>query len=559
MAEQQRSEIAAYWLGAPLPNWSRPCRVTATFEDHSGGGHTDYQFATGLLGNPQVINWKMSVRGKSVKVICDAVLPHEITHTIIACEFRRPVSRWYDEGIASYNETVFERSKLYDVARNGEWDFNHILGITEYPKDRDELLKIYGVGLATVEVLMNRGDQEDLIRCGHIGLQTNWGKAIQEVYGATLDEIESDVRGFREHEAKRLQYDLRVGTMYFAEFCAPCEDAKIALKTERFKRLGFTWDYKPITELPPLPGNTLVYAPDFVIDEDRYLSTHDAYGREDLFQWVQGHSKKVSPSGRGTRSTAPTPVPDPGFSGQQQQPQPQSQVAPSEPLIDIDWSQLRFVGVTNGNAGFGGSLLAGTVKRAIETVSGGQATLEIVNRAEEPERYHAVMNSVEIPPDVDAWGLVLVGEIIDVGLLKNVILKRVENEVLSRVNTESLPVPIEPILQRTNGRDYAALQEALGVKKLPEKAAETVVYRDREPTEDEKNTHGIVAVLFGFMAVTVGRRLFRFLASYVHHADTQENLDRHDAAVSQEARQQNIRPQPQQQPSVSQRHQGAFE
>jgi len=177
-------------------------------------------------------------------------------------------------------------------------------------------------------------------------------------------------------------------------------------------------------------------------------------------------------------------------------------------------------------------LLAGVVRRAIETASGGQATLEIVNRVKEPDRHRAVMESVSIPHDVDVWGLVLVGELIDVGFFKNVIVKRVENEILSRVKTDALPIVIEPILQRVNGRDYAALQAALGVKQPPVQPAERIIFQEPEVTEDEENTHSVVAYAFALLAVIAGRRLLKFLWSYTHHSDLAAELDRQEVASS---------------------------
>jgi len=296
-AEFQRASIASYWTGSPLPNWSRPCVLKVINRDHAGGGQTKFDFKPSLIGRTDVVNWRMQVEGRSVKVICDSVLPHEITHTINACIFRAPLHRWYDEGIASYCETDFERGKLYDVAKNGDWEFSRILGLKEYPQDSQEMLTIYGVGLTTVEVLMNRGDQEDLIRCGHIAMASNWGKAISEVYGATLDEIEDEVRDFREHKTDRPQFSLVTGVMYKTTNCLPCIRAQAALKSPRFRGLGVTWTTDDVGKLQPIKGNQLVFAPDFIIGQHRYREDHDDYDEELLYKWVSRHAQRppVSP------------------------------------------------------------------------------------------------------------------------------------------------------------------------------------------------------------------------------------------------------------------------
>ena len=52
----------------------------------------------------------MNVQG-SLERILDSVLPHEITHTIFATHFGRPLPRWADEGACTTVEHSTERRK----------------------------------------------------------------------------------------------------------------------------------------------------------------------------------------------------------------------------------------------------------------------------------------------------------------------------------------------------------------------------------------------------------------------------------------------------------------
>ena len=91
-AEVYRRQLAVFWTGKPLPNWSRPCRVTVSEGALGAGGQTTFQFVRG-----EVLNWRMEVQG-TLERILDSVLPHEINHTIFACHFKAgtPSVKFFD-------------------------------------------------------------------------------------------------------------------------------------------------------------------------------------------------------------------------------------------------------------------------------------------------------------------------------------------------------------------------------------------------------------------------------------------------------------------------------
>ena len=100
-AEQYRQTLAIEWTGRPLPRWSRPCPITAQVSPNLGaGGATSFVFDRG-----EVFNWTMTIQGSEERIL-DSVLPHEITHTIFASHFRRPLPRWADEGACTTVERV---------------------------------------------------------------------------------------------------------------------------------------------------------------------------------------------------------------------------------------------------------------------------------------------------------------------------------------------------------------------------------------------------------------------------------------------------------------------
>ena len=69
-AETYRRDLAIFWLGQPLPNWSKPCKLRVRDGAMGAGGETKFQFV-----GKEVLNWDMYVQG-SLERILDSVLPH---------------------------------------------------------------------------------------------------------------------------------------------------------------------------------------------------------------------------------------------------------------------------------------------------------------------------------------------------------------------------------------------------------------------------------------------------------------------------------------------------
>ncbi len=142
-AETYRHDLAVEWLGQPMQNWSQPCPITAQVGETLGaGGATSFLFDHG-----EVFGWKMNIQGSHERIL-DSVLPHEVTHTIFATHFRRPLPRWADEGACTTVEHESERSKqstmLIQFLKTGRGiAFSQMFVMKEYPKD---VLPLYAQG-----------------------------------------------------------------------------------------------------------------------------------------------------------------------------------------------------------------------------------------------------------------------------------------------------------------------------------------------------------------------------------------------------------------------------
>lgn len=196
-AEHYRKELAIYWLGRPMPNWSRPCRVSVNVGALGAGGQTTFQFVNG-----EVINWRMSVQG-SLERILDSVIPHEVNHTIFACHFRRPLPRWADEGAATLFEHDSEKVKqlhlLNQVIRDEGQHFSlrELLSMKDYPEDPRRMLTLYAQGFTLVDFLVQQKGQKVYLQLLSAAEERGWEEAIRTHFDhAGIAALERNWRGW---------------------------------------------------------------------------------------------------------------------------------------------------------------------------------------------------------------------------------------------------------------------------------------------------------------------------------------------------------------------------
>jgi hypothetical protein len=181
MAEQYRHDLAISWIGAPMPNWTRPCPIHADVAPNLGaGGATSFVFDHG-----DVFDWDMHIQGSEERVL-DSVLPHEVTHTIFASYFRRPLPRWADEGACTTVEHSSERSKQQVLlVRFLQTDhgiaFDKLFAMKEYPHD---VMPLYSEGYSLARYLIEQGGRQKFISFVGEGMKSdNWPAATKKFYG----------------------------------------------------------------------------------------------------------------------------------------------------------------------------------------------------------------------------------------------------------------------------------------------------------------------------------------------------------------------------------------
>lgn len=194
-AEQYRESLAIEWVGKPMPNWSKPCPIKAQVSQQLGaGGATTFVFDRG-----EVFGWEMEIQGSRERVL-DSVLPHEITHTVFASHFRKPLPRWADEGacttVEHRSEIAKQESLLIDFLHNRKGiPFSAMFAMKEYPQD---ILPLYAQGHSLTQYLIeSRGKQKFMEFLTDGMSDDNWRRAVQQHYGhENLYALQNDWLGW---------------------------------------------------------------------------------------------------------------------------------------------------------------------------------------------------------------------------------------------------------------------------------------------------------------------------------------------------------------------------
>ncbi len=192
-AERFRNELAEYWLGRRLPDWPTPCPIEVV-----AGPRLAAQGVTTYTRSP-VGNFQMEVVGTPERIL-DSVLPHEVTHTVLATHFGRPLPRWADEGICTTVEHSAERNKHeaklreFLSTRRGI-AMNRLFLLTEYPAD---MLPMYAQGYSVCRFLIEQSGPRRFIKFLEDYMrQPSWTTNVRQHYGyESLEELQQSWLGW---------------------------------------------------------------------------------------------------------------------------------------------------------------------------------------------------------------------------------------------------------------------------------------------------------------------------------------------------------------------------
>ncbi|MGL5095785.1 MAG: hypothetical protein ACRDD1_09365, partial [Planctomycetia bacterium] len=189
-AEKFRKQKAMEWLGTELPRWPEPCPVQVKITFGGAGGATAFDFET---QSRQVRSQQMTVEGPLERIL-HSVLPHEITHTIFAAKFGRPLPRWADEGGSVLSEDSQEVSRhdylVREIINSGRMiPLRRLFVLTEYPKD---VMALYAQGFSVANYLVAQRGRAAFLDFVWDGDTLGWDVALQRHYAVpSVEHLES--------------------------------------------------------------------------------------------------------------------------------------------------------------------------------------------------------------------------------------------------------------------------------------------------------------------------------------------------------------------------------
>jgi hypothetical protein len=202
-AERTREAQNRRWFGGG-DDWSPRCRIYLYTDPE------EYSAATGAPphspGHTRIDGEGERIFGRTIHLHGDgpelvrAVLPHEVTHAVVAGRFGARVPRWADEGIAVLSEPR-ERVDAH-LRWLPRWrddgrlvPIRRLLHQEEYPDPRT-LGSFYAQSVSLVDFLVSARGAAEFAEFLREGLRDGYAPALRRHYGWSWAELE---RRWREH------------------------------------------------------------------------------------------------------------------------------------------------------------------------------------------------------------------------------------------------------------------------------------------------------------------------------------------------------------------------
>jgi hypothetical protein len=176
-AEYYRKQKALEWLGHEMPRWPEPCPIRVSVTRGGPGGATSFNFMGGEV-------WQtMHIEGPLDRLVA-SVLPHEITHTVFAHYFRRPLPRWADEGGSVLSEDEIERNRHDMMVRQilnsrRAYPLGQLFSLRNYPENPRDVGALYAQGYSVSHFLVESSNRQTFLAFVAHGMQYGWDSAAQ--------------------------------------------------------------------------------------------------------------------------------------------------------------------------------------------------------------------------------------------------------------------------------------------------------------------------------------------------------------------------------------------
>jgi hypothetical protein len=201
--EKLRASLAdVYGLDSGNDKWQPRCQIFL-FQNKQKYGAVVGRAAMESLGSSLVTPDTGVVKSRridlrtDVKNYLEEVLPHELTHVLIADHFREgPPPLWYDEGLAlladsKTKQTLHLRDLRNGMSRGSAFSLQDLLTANQYPS-ADRVSVFYGQCASVARCLSNHAGTQKVHEFVRRSQEVGANLALQETYGiAGVTELET--------------------------------------------------------------------------------------------------------------------------------------------------------------------------------------------------------------------------------------------------------------------------------------------------------------------------------------------------------------------------------
>lgn len=204
VAEQTRTAQSKRWVDEKTADstWSPICDIFVypdleSYTEATGQTESSPGFSTVGQQDGRIVDRRINLHADNAKLL-SAVLPHEVTHIVIADAFPdRPIPLWADEGIALLSEPEAEQRTRSAVPeadlRAGRRYRLHDLMNMEYPSGEHWYL-FFAQSATLTRYLVERSSPRDFVRYLKTSAVTGYEKPLKPTFGiADFAELERRV------------------------------------------------------------------------------------------------------------------------------------------------------------------------------------------------------------------------------------------------------------------------------------------------------------------------------------------------------------------------------
>lgn len=192
--EQLRDTLAEYYgFESTKTKWQPRCEVYL-FTSKQKYGAVVGRAAQETLGSSLVTPATGAIKNRRIDLRTDVtdyqteVLPHELTHVLIADHFRDgPPPLWYDEGLALLSDsinkqTLHQRDLRHGISRGKTFALTDLLVAQQYPT-QDRVGVFYGQCASLARYLCDNGEPQKIHEFARRSQVVGANLALQETYG----------------------------------------------------------------------------------------------------------------------------------------------------------------------------------------------------------------------------------------------------------------------------------------------------------------------------------------------------------------------------------------